>query len=196
MFVMILVNGSIDREIVSFYPLLLTISDHGNPSQSINISFSISIIDENDHCPQLHIESSFLMINRDIISKYFLTHLIASDNDQDLNGKITFELSPTTSPLFINLFSNGTLIVHTDSNLILEDSIIVLHVQIRDHGQPTPCLIVETLRLFIGSNRTDWITVLKNNMNDDVSLVSHELTTIFERFKSYESLINKLIIRL
>jgi hypothetical protein len=139
----------------------------------MNISILIEILDENDHCPQLHIESSFLMINRDITSKYFLTHLIASDYDKDLNGKITFELSPSTSPLFINLYSNGTLIVHTDSHLIIDNSLIILHVQIRDYGQPTPCLVVETLRLFIGSNNTDWITVIKNNNNnDDTSLVS------------------------
>jgi hypothetical protein len=179
MFVIISVNGTIDREIISSYSLILNISDHGNPPQSINIFCSIEILDENDHCPQLHIDSSFLIINRDITPNYFQTHLIASDNDKDLNGKITFELSPSTSPGFINLYPNGTLIVQTDSNLIIEDSIIVLHVQIRDHGQPTPCLIVETLRVFIGSNRTDWITVLKNNNNYDTSLVSNQFTLSF-----------------
>jgi hypothetical protein len=170
--VIISVNGSIDREVLSFYQLFLTISDHGNPPQSTNISIRIEILDENDHCPQLHIDSSFIMINRDITPKYFLLHLIASDNDKDFNGNITFELSPLTSPLFINLSSNGTLIVQTNSNLIIDDSLVVLHVQIRDYGQPTPCLIVETLRLFMGSNRTDWITVVKNNNYDDTSLVS------------------------
>ena len=186
MLVIVSINGTIDRELISYYPLVLTISDHGNPSRSINISCSINILDENDHCPQLHIESLFLMINRDTISNYFLTHLIASDNDKDLNGKITFELSPSTSPDFIHLYSNGTLIIQTDSNLILDDSILLLHVQIRDHGQPTPCLIVETLRVFIGSNRTDWITVLKNNNNNhDTSLVSRVIS-FFKRDKKID----------
>ena len=156
---------------ISNYPLHLTISDHGNPPQSINISISIEILDENDHCPQLHIESSFLMINRDITLKTFLIHLIASDKDKDLNGNLTFELSPSTSPLFVNLYSNGTLIIQTDSDLITDDSLIILHVQIRDHGQPTPCLIVETLRLFFGTNKTDWVTVVKNNNYVDTSSV-------------------------
>ncbi len=156
---------------ISNYPLHLTISDHGNPPESINISISIEILDENDHCPQLHIESSFIMINRDITLKTFLIHLIASDKDKDLNGNLTFQLSPSTSPLFVNLYSNGTLIIQTDSDLITDDSLIILHVQIRDYGQPTPCLIVETLRLFFGSNKTDWITVVKNNNYDDTSSV-------------------------
>jgi hypothetical protein len=155
---------------ISNYPLVLTISDQGNPPQSINMSIAIEILDENDHCPQLHIESSFIMINRDITSKDFLIHLIASDKDKDLNGNITFELSPSTSPLFIHLYPNGTLIVQTDSNLIPDDSLILLHVQIRDHGQPTPCLVNESLRLFFGSNKTDWITVVKNY--EDTSSVS------------------------
>ncbi|CAF0939092.1 unnamed protein product [Rotaria sordida] len=170
LFIILSVNGSIDREIMSFYKLFLTIFDHGNPPQSINISISIEILDENDHCPQLNIESPFIMINRDMTRKFFLINLIAFDNDTNLNGNITFELSPLTSPLFINLYSNGTLIVQTDSNLIIDDSLILLHVQIRDHGQPTPCLIVETLRLVIGSNQTNWSNIVKNNNYDDRSL--------------------------
>ncbi|CAF1220075.1 unnamed protein product [Rotaria magnacalcarata] len=169
--VMIMVNGLIDRELISSYPLLLTVSDHGNPPKSTNISFLIEVLDENDNCPQLHIETTFLMINRDITKKKFLMHLIASDNDQDANGQITFELSPSTSPSFVVLHSNGTLAVQTSSNLIQDDSLVSLHVQIRDHGEPIPCLIVETLRLFIGSNRTDWFNVLKKyNSYDEASL--------------------------
>ena len=164
---MIIVKGLIDRETIAYYPLLLTISDHGNPPRLINISFLIEILDENDHCPQLHIDTSFIIINRDITQKYFIIHLIASDKDYGSNGRITLELSPLTSPPFIYLYPNGTLLVQTDSNLINDDSLIIIHVQIRDHGRPTPCLIVETLRLFVGSNRTDWLTVLKNNNHDD-----------------------------
>jgi hypothetical protein len=167
---MISVNGSIDREILSFYSLYLTIFDHGNPRQSINYSISIEILDENDHCPQLHIDSSFIIINRDLTPNNFFLHLIASDNDKNLNGNITFQLSPTTSPIFINLYLNGTLYVQTNSNLIQNDSLILLHIQIRDYGQPTPCFIVETLRLFIGSNKTDWINIIKNNHYDDTLL--------------------------
>ena len=167
-------NGSIDRETVAAYPLRLTVTDHGNPSRAVNISLTIAILDENDHCPQLHLDSSFLMINRDLTSSPFLTHLLATDNDQDTNARITFELSPSTSPSFVTLDSNGTLIIDTESKLIEENSVVVLHVQVRDHGQPTPCLIVETLRVFIGSNRTDWITVAKNNHRDETTLVRPE----------------------
>ncbi|CAF0828535.1 unnamed protein product [Rotaria sp. Silwood1] len=172
-FIILSVNGSIDREIIPFYKLRLTISDHGNPPQSINILISIEILDENDHCPQLHIESSFIMINRDITQKYFLINLIAYDNDTHLNGNITFELlslSSSISSSYINLYSNGTLSVQTDSNLIKNDSLILLHIQIRDHGQPKPCRIVETLRLFIGSNKTNWLNIVKNNNYDSRSL--------------------------
>ncbi|CAF1664852.1 unnamed protein product [Rotaria magnacalcarata] len=168
--IIISVNGSVDREMFSFYALTLVISDHGNPSRSTNISIEIEILDENDHCPQLNIESSFIMINRDVTQSYFLINLVAFDLDIGSNGNITFELSPETSPLFTNLYPNGTLIVETDSYLITDDSLVLLHVQIRDHGQPMPCLIVETLRLFIGTNRTNWVTVAKKHNYDDRSL--------------------------
>lgn len=158
-----LVNGPVDRESISSYRLLLTIADNGNPTQSTNVSLSISILDENDHCPQLHIESPFIMINRDINQQDFSLHLIASDNDEDVNGQVTFELSPLTAPSFVRLHANGTLLVQTNSSLIEDEQVVVLHVQISDHGQPTPCLIVETLRFFLGSNRTDWSAVLKHN---------------------------------
>ena len=173
--IIISVNGSIDREMLPFYSLLLLISDHGNPSRSVNLSLSIEVLDENDHCPQLHLDSSFLMLNRDLLPSSYLTHLLATDLDQALNGQITFELSPSTAPSFIHLYDNGTLLVRTDSDLIEENSLIVLHVQIRDHGQPTPCLIVETLRLFFGSNRTDWRTVVKNNHHYDTAMVSKRI---------------------
>lgn len=164
------INGTIDRELISFYLLNLSIYDHGNPRQIKNFSISIEILDENDHCPQLHLDSSFIIINRDITPNLFLLHLIATDNDKDLNGNITFQLSPSTSPLYIHLYSNGTLEVQTNSKLISNNSFIVLHIQIRDYGQPTPCFIVETLRLFIGTNQTDWQTILKNNNYHDTSL--------------------------
>lgn len=157
------VNGSVDREMLSFYSLQLVVSDHGNPSRSVNLSLSIEILDENDHCPQLHLDSTFFMINRDLSPHEHLIHLLATDHDQDRNGKITFELSPSTSPSFITLFPNGTLFIQTDSDLIEENTVMVLYVQIRDHGEPTPCRIVETLRFFFGSNQTDWKTVMKNN---------------------------------
>lgn len=175
-----MVNGIVDRESIAFYPLLLTISDYGNPQKSINISISIEVLDENDHCPQLHIETSFIMINRDITRKIFVMHLIASDNDQGANGKLSFELSPLTSHSFINLYPNGTLFIQLDSKLIQDDALIVLHVQIRDHGQPIPCLIVEVLRFFIGSNRTDWLTIFKKNNNyNEASLVRMIFINIF-----------------
>ena len=105
------VNGSVDREMLSYYPLLLVIADHGNPSRSVNLSLSIEILDENDHCPQLHLDSSFFMINRDLLPNYHFIHLLATDHDQDRNGKVTFELSPSTASSFITLFTNGTLFV-------------------------------------------------------------------------------------
>jgi len=166
-------NDTVDRELISSYSLFLFITDQGNPRQSTNLTFTIDILDENDHCPQLHIESTFLLINRDITSNEFVLHLIASDNDDGLNGQITFELSTLTSPSYVRLHANGTLVIQMNSSLITDDLLLLLHVQIRDHGQPTPCLIVESLRLFIGSNRTDWSMVLKTNDEESLVLLNH-----------------------
>ena len=60
----------------------------------------------------------------------------------------------------------------TDSDLIEENAVMILYVHIRDHGEPRPCRIVETLRLFFGSNQTDWRTVMKNNHHHETALVS------------------------
>lgn len=171
--ILLQINGTIDRELISSYTLFLMISDQGNPPQSTNLTFDIEILDENDNCPQLHIESTFILINRDITSTDFVLHLIASDNDADLNGQITFELSSLTSPSYVFLHPNGTLIIQTNSSFISNDLLLLLHIQIRDHGQPTPCLIVETLRLLLGSNRTDWAMVLKNNDQGSLVRIEH-----------------------
>lgn len=180
--VVLIVQGPLDRETVADYQLWLTVSDLGNPSRTTNISFTIEILDENDHCPQLHIETTFMMVNRDITTEYFIVHLIATDKDEGSNGQITFGL-PSSSP-FIVLHPNGTLIVQTHSALIDDDSIVTLPVQIRDHGQPTSCLVVETLRLYVGSNRTDWPAVLhahkKQDDNHEASSVTSSLASMVE----------------
>lgn len=149
----------------------------------MNRSLSIDILDENDNCPELHLENPFIMLNRDHrTADPFMLHLLASDQDQDSNGEITFELSSSTSPSFVHLHPNGTMRVQTRSPVIPDDSLFVLHVQIRDHGHPTPCLIVETLRLFIGSNRTDWARVSRHHqqrrIDDEAALVSTFSTAI------------------
>jgi hypothetical protein len=172
LFIILIVNGAIDREKIPFYQLLLTVSDHGNPSHSINISISIEILDENDNCPQLHKDSSFLMINRDVTPKLFLTHLIAIDNDKNLNQNVTFQLLPATSPPFIYLHSNGTLIVQTDSNVIHDNLLFILQIQIHEYNQPKLCFIPVTLRLFIGSNRTNWTAISQNSHYQDNASVS------------------------
>lgn len=176
---------------LSYYSLLLVVSDHGNPSQSMNMSLSIEVLDENDHCPQLHLDSTFFMINRDLFPTYHFIHLLATDHDQDRNGKIIFELSPSTAPSYITLFGNGTLLIRTDSDLVEENTVMILYVQIRDHGEPTPCRIVETLRLFFGSNQTDWKIVMKNNQqhhdHSEIDLVSDNFF-IKDKRKKYDKM--------
>lgn len=170
MIIAIKVNGTVDRELVSNYSLIFTVTDQGNPARSTNISLDIDVLDENDNCPQLHLDSSLIVINRDRQKPQTSIHLQATDQDENFNGKITFELS--SSPSFVNLFSNGTLVVDTESSAIQENTIVILHIQIRDHGEPTPCLIIESLRLFIGTNQTDWNIVMKNYQHLHSSTVS------------------------
>ena len=152
----------------------------------LNYSITIDVLDENDHCPQLHLDSSFILINRDLIhNSHFLMHLIATDKDQNANGNLTFQLSPSTSLLFVHLYANGTLEIQLNSNWILNETFFILHIQIRDHGQPTPCFIVETLKVFVGNNRTDWMKIIQNYQSVNASLVisfRKEICFLFFKF--------------
>lgn len=155
---LLIVNGSLDRETIAQYRLIMTVTDLGNPPLTTDLLVTIDLLDANDHCPELHLENSFMMINRDLFPQNYVLHLIATDADLGLNGQVTFQLSSTLP--FVQLHPNGTLILTMKSKMIRDDSYFILHLQVRDHGHPTPCLVAQTLRFYLGSNRTDWLMVL------------------------------------
>ena len=147
---------------MNIYPFLFIVKDRGNPSLITEFSSFIEVLDENDNCPKLKLENPFLMINRDLLTDQYVVQLHAVDRDADANGQVSFEsLSSSTSPAFAQIFPNGTLLVDVHSNLVQHESFLTLHVHLRDYGQPMSCIIAETLRLFIGSNRTNWSNVFK-----------------------------------
>lgn len=143
-----------------------------------DVPIIIDLLDVNDNCPELHLENSFLMINRDLFVDHYHLQLIGTDADLNDNGKITFQLS--TSLPFIQLYPNGTLIIETKSKIMRDDSYFIIHIQMRDHGRPTPCFTAETLRFYLGSNRTDWLDVLHRfqSSNDPNSKVIKDFSSI------------------
>lgn len=162
---LIVVDGPIDRETIDRYPFVLTVRDQGNPSLSTSFSLSIDVLDENDHCPEFHFDNSFLMINRDLPIDRYVLDLNATDRDLDENGRLTFQLLSSSIFNFGQILPNGTFIVDLNKVSTINESFVVVHFQIRDHGQPVPCKIIESFRLFIGSNQTDWLKVLETQQN-------------------------------
>ena len=157
--ILLVVNGSLDRETIARYSATLSVSDRGNPPLVTDLPLTIELGDVNDNCPELRLPNAFLMINRDLFAEHYRLQLIGSDADLNDNGKITFHCF--SSPPFVHLHPNGTLIIDTQSKSIADESYFLLHIELRDRGRPTPCVTAATLRIFLGSNRTDWLDVLQ-----------------------------------
>ncbi|CAF0804287.1 unnamed protein product [Didymodactylos carnosus] len=154
--VSITVNGIVDRELKSTYNIFVQIFDNGNPRHFSFVQIVVTIIDVNDNCAELDSSSkSLIMINRDL-TPIFIRQLHATDNDIQANGNITFDLintNPNNNSYYVKLYSNGSLVIQS---LSMDDGYITVNIQIRDYGEPIPCIVSETIMLYIGSNRTDW----------------------------------------
>jgi hypothetical protein len=124
-----------DREEQSQYEIFLKAHDHGEPSLSNTLNFTLIILDENDNAPKF--EKNFYSINitETTPKNTKLIHFHAIDFDENntlnsqieyhLNDEILFSLNSTTGELY--------LIGELDRE---EKSNYELIITASDHGQP------------------------------------------------------------
>jgi hypothetical protein len=135
-----------DREEQSKYDISLKAHDHGEPSLSSALNFTLIILDENDNAPKFDKEFYTLNITETIPINTKLIHFHAIDADEEntlnsqieyhLNNQTIFSLNPTTGDLY--------LIGKLDRE---EKSTYELDIIASDHGQPRP--LSSTVRCLI-----------------------------------------------
>ncbi|CAF2030949.1 unnamed protein product [Rotaria magnacalcarata] len=126
-------HQNFDRESVSSYQIELHARDFGQPSLRRSMTFELNITDINDQIPQFHTNYTFDLIENNRIPT-IIGQIHAYDNDQGLNGQITYAIIPESSYFFLTA-NDGTISTNTSFNYEIKRK-YKFQVRARDHGQP------------------------------------------------------------
>lgn len=96
----LLVTRSLDREDVSSFTLVIECRDLGSPSRSSTAQLYLTVLDENDHNPLFAKTQYQISVREDLEEGSAILHLSASDEDDGLNGEVTYSLIDDTFGAF------------------------------------------------------------------------------------------------
>jgi len=96
----LLLTRSLDREDISNFSLVIECHDLGSPSRSSTMQLYLTVLDENDHNPLFAKTQYQITVREDLEEGSVILDLFASDEDDGLNGRITYSLIDDTFGAF------------------------------------------------------------------------------------------------
>ncbi|XP_063784916.1 protocadherin gamma-B1-like isoform X38 [Pseudophryne corroboree] len=89
----VILEKPLDREIQSYYELILTASDGGSPMLTSTMQVKISVTDANDNFPIFTQEVYKVTLNENMPLKTIVVLVQANDHDEGSNAEITYSFS-------------------------------------------------------------------------------------------------------
>ena len=133
----LLVNGDIDRETVSMYSLIVTVSGSLNPAFNDSALVNITVLDENDYPPTFNNSTIRFLLNENSPIGVIVGIVQAIDKDTAPNAMLTYSFAGNVTDAFILDTTNGTIKVNESIDL---ESIVLadytLEVVAVDSGKP------------------------------------------------------------
>ncbi|XP_035180245.1 protocadherin-23 [Oxyura jamaicensis] len=96
----LLVTRTLDREDISNFTLVIECHDLGRPSRSSTALLYVTVLDENDHSPLFAKNQYHVTVREDLEEGSAILDLFASDEDDGLNGEVTYRLIDDTFGAF------------------------------------------------------------------------------------------------
>ena len=131
------VNGTIDREMTSFYNLSVSLSDGGSPPRTAfeQAEVLIYILDINDNTPVFNASEYSKSVSEDTSGGTSILTVVASDNDYGNNSKIIYSfLDPTVTTIFFSVNSQSGEIRLADKLNYTDTQSITFYVIASDQG--------------------------------------------------------------
>lgn len=96
----IITKAKLDRESVQNYDIYVIAKDHGNPALSSTAVVHLEVKDVNDHAPAFYPLEYFIPVSKELAVGSNIGHVVATDPDSGVNGKVTYKLASAPSPIF------------------------------------------------------------------------------------------------
>ncbi|CAK6984226.1 protocadherin Fat 4-like, partial [Scomber scombrus] len=140
--------GTLDREHIETYDLVIKASDKGSPQRENVTTIRLIVTDVNDNRPEFSSSSyvSSILLKDAEKGKVVLT-LSATDKDAGNNSLITYSFYAGISPYLALNSETGEVSLTSDLANVTEDTTLHLTAMAKDNGQPplhsTACVVVE-----------------------------------------------------
>lgn len=133
---LIVTNGSLDREKVMNYTIKLIAKDHGYPSLVTVEKLPVSVLDENDNAPVFSDSIYKASIKENNFEEDVVLEVKASDNDQGLNGKVSYQMKGLDEQKSFSIHPTTGLIRVLRSLNYEESNSYSFIVEAVDYGHP------------------------------------------------------------
>ncbi|XP_056238345.1 protocadherin alpha-2-like isoform X27 [Seriola aureovittata] len=160
----LIVDGLLDREIVSLYNVTISAIDEGSPPLSSTAVITVRISDINDNAPRFPEANVNIYVKENSKVGDIITKTTAEDADENENAKLTYSLMDTYPKVFpistvVNINSETGDIVSLQSFNYEEIKTFQFKVQATDSGVP-PLSSNVTVNVFIMDENDNNPTIL------------------------------------